>query len=103
MLIMKLILIWGYRFTIDEIAKYCDDIRLVNRMVADNTLVSSYLSKEDLDKLVADKRKYTLENYVEVNNYYRIYLGLPPIMKDKFGNYIDDQIISFIIKYLFLE
>lgn len=80
----------GYRFTIDEIAKYCDDIRLVNRMVADNTLVSSYLSKEDLDKLVADKRKYTLENYVEVNNYYRIYLGLPPIMKDKFGNYIDD-------------
>lgn len=79
----------GYRFTIDEIAKYCDDIRLVNKMVADNTLVSSYLSKEDLDKLVADKRKYTLENYVEVNNYYRIYLGLPPIEKDKYGNYID--------------
>lgn len=88
----------GYRFTIDEIAKYCDDIRLVNRMVADNTLVSSYLSKEDLDKLVADKRKYTLENYVEVNNYYRIYLGLPPIMKDKFGNYIDDPDYIFYNK-----
>lgn len=88
----------GYRFTIDEIAKYCDDIRLVNRMVADNTLVSSYLSKEDLDKLVADKRKYTLENYVEVNNYYRIYLGLPPIMKDKFGNYIDDPEYIFYNK-----
>ena len=88
----------GYRFTIDEIAKYCDDIRLVNRMVADNTLVSSYLSKEDLDKLVADKRKYTLENYVEVNNYYRIYLGLPPIMKDKFGNYIDDPDYIFYSK-----
>ena len=79
----------GYRFTIDEIAKYCDDIRLVNKMVADNTLVSSYLSKEDLDKLVADKRRDTLENYVEVNNYYRMYLGLPPIEKDKYGNYID--------------
>lgn len=88
----------GYRFTIDEIAKYCNDIRLVNRMVADNTLVSSYLSKEDLDKLVADKRKYTLENYVEVNNYYRIYLGLPPIMKDKFGNYIDDPDYIFYNK-----
>ena len=88
----------GYRFTIDEIAKYCDDIRLVNRMVADNTLVSSYLSKEDLDKLVAEKRKYTLENYVEVNNYYRIYLGLPPIMKDKFGNYIDDPDYIFYNK-----
>lgn len=88
----------GYRFTIDELAKYCDDIRLVNRMVADNTLVSSYLSKEDLDKLVADKRKYTLENYVEVNNYYRIYLGLPPIMKDKFGNYIDDPDYIFYNK-----
>lgn len=88
----------GYRFTIDEIAKYCDDIRLVNRMVADNTLVSSYLSKEDLDKLVADKRKYTLENYVEVNNYYRVYLGLPPIMKDKFGNYIDDPDYIFYNK-----
>lgn len=88
----------GYRFTIDEIAKYCDDIRLVNRMVADNTLVSSYLSKEDLDKLVADKRKYTLENYVEVNNYYRIYLGLPPIMKDKFDNYIDDPDYIFYNK-----
>ena len=91
----------GYRFTIDEIAKYCDDIRLVNRMVADNTLVSSYLSKEDLDKLVADKRKYTLENYVEVNNYYRIYLGLPPIMKDKFGNYIDDPDYIFYNKVPF--
>lgn len=88
----------GYRFTIDELAKYCDDIRLVNRMVADNTLVSSYLSKEDLDKLVADKRKYTLENYVEINNYYRIYLGLPPIMKDKFGNYIDDPDYIFYNK-----
>ena len=79
----------GYRFTIEELAKYCDDIRLVNKMVADNTLVSSYLSKEDLDKLVADKRRDTLENYVEVNNYYRMYLGLPPIEKDKYGNYID--------------
>ena len=88
----------GYRFTIDELAKYCNDIRQVNKMVADNTLVSSYLSKEDLESLLKEKRRYTLDNYVEVNNYYRKYLGLPPITKDDNGNYMDAKDYIFYNK-----
>lgn len=70
----------GYRFTVPEIAKYCSDPYKINRMVKDNSLISSYLEPEDIEKLMEEKRATTLANYNELNNYYRLYLGLPPLL-----------------------
>lgn len=80
----------AYNFTIDELAEYCNDPYKLNMMTRDNSLIRSYLEPEQIEKLLDKKRTYVFEHYVELNPYYRVYLGLPPLVKDDVFGYIED-------------
>lgn len=53
--------------------------------VVDGTINTSYLyeeniiTKEDVEILLDNRRKWRIDTYVEKNNYYRMLIGLPPV------------------------
>lgn len=88
----------GYQFTINELKDFCDNPVYINKMVNDNSLIPMYIEYEDIEKLLIKKRSNVINTYRELNNYYRMYLGLPPLMVDEKLGLIENPNFIFYTK-----
>jgi hypothetical protein len=59
--------------TDDKIALMCNDA----------SSIKDYLTKDEQTSLLENARKETIDNYVELNEYYRMITGLPPATMDE--------------------
>ena len=72
----------GYRFSVGDLSPFISNAADINRIVKDNSLLPLYVDNDTLQLIMSAKRQTTLDNYVEMNNYYRPLLGLPDIVRD---------------------
>ena len=80
------------------LAQCIDECTNLDVYASNKTMLNSYLStlgrvksQEIKNNINIDMRKYYIDNFVETNNYYRTFLGLPP-MKD--GYVYEDTLFS---------
>ena len=78
---------------------FIDEVTNISIYSKNLTLLNMYLDSLNEDKaqeikdlITKDMQSYYVENYVEKNNYYRVYLGLPPL--DSNGNEYQDTLFS---------
>ena len=80
------------------LAHYIDECANLDIYASNKSMLNSYLStlehkrsQEIKNNINIEMRKYYIDNFVETNNYYRTFLGLPP-MKD--GYVYEDTLFS---------
>ena len=85
----------GYKFNISDLSDFIQDASIINRIVKDNSLLPDLVDSATMEKIMNHKRRITLSTYVEMNNYYRTYLGLPQIVSHETLGLIEepDEII----------
>lgn len=89
--------LYTYKFTVEDFSEFTNDIHKVSMMLRSEGGPSSiyrFLSPEDVNKLIAKKRRQTVSQYRELNPYYRELLGLPPLKKMQKYDKENDTIIT---------
>lgn len=81
----------SYTYNVHDLAPYIKDAYVIQKITQDNSLAPVYLNEKDLTELLLRKREGILKGYVELNNYYRIYLGLPELVKDDNGRLVINE------------
>lgn len=70
----------SYDFTVDDLARFTNDPYVLNQMIFSKDAIYNNLSEEKINQLLNYKRNQVLSNYIEYNSYYRMLLGLPPMI-----------------------
>lgn len=70
----------SYDFTVDDLARFTNDPYVLNQMIFSKDAIYRNLSEEKINQLLNYKRNQVLANYTEYNSYYRMLLGLPPMI-----------------------
>jgi hypothetical protein len=88
----KLDKVTDYIFTKDDIKKVAPLLNdaYVENIVADSSYVKDFLTDEQAATLLKNARQEVIDSYVELNEYYRMIIGLPPLtMDEKDWIYVD--------------
>ena len=88
----KLDKVTDYIFTKDDIKKVAPSLNdaYIENIVADSSYVKDFLTDEQASTLLKNARQEVIDSYVELNEYYRMIIGLPPLtMDEKDWIYVD--------------
>lgn len=87
----------SHQYEPTDLAKYIEDPADINDIIADPSILPYYVTPKELEEIVEKKRRYHKNNYIEMNNYYRQYLGQPPIIVNN-KKLEEDSTITFYIR-----
>lgn len=68
-----------YTFTVKDLKKYTQDIEVIKYILKNPDSIRFYFSDEQIENIMNGKRQNVIDNYVELNNYYRTLMGQPNI------------------------
>ena len=72
----------AYTYTLNDLAQFTQDPVALNTMYYNYETIPTILTTDQQEELLAFKRENAKNAYVEYNNYYRMLLGLPPMIKN---------------------
>lgn len=72
----------AYTYTLNDLAQFTQDPIALNTMYYNYETIPTILTEDQQQELLAFKRENAKNAYVEYNNYYRMLLGLPPMIKN---------------------
>ena len=80
----------AYTYTLNDLAQFTEDPVALNTMYYNHATISTILTEEQQNELLAFKRENIKNSYVEYNNYYRMLLGLPEVIESTYNTLVVD-------------